>query len=105
VRRGNPNFQIFLPDEEPARSQTAKALAQFLVASVQREDGVDDSRGRTGILITLVNGTSVAEHPIARFLLDAGFQAAPLGFNVRRNLPTLPGRTPSASVTKEDGYA
>jgi ATP-dependent helicase Lhr and Lhr-like helicase len=105
LRRGNSNFQIILPDEEPARSQTAKALAEFLVTSVQREGGIDDSRGRTGMLITSVNGLSVAEHPMARFLLDAGFQSAPLGFNVRRNLPALPGRTPSSATTKEDGYA
>ena len=105
LRRGNSNFQIILPDEEPARSQTAKALAEFLVTSVQREGGIDDSRGRTGMLITSVNGLSAAEHPMARFLLDAGFQSAPLGFNVRRNLPVLPGRTPSPATTKEDGYA
>ena len=105
LRRGNPNLQILLPDEEPARSQTAKALAEFLVASVQREGGLDESRGRTGMLITSVNGTSVAEHPLARFLLDAGFQAAPLGFNVRRNLPPLPGRGVSGAVPKEDGHA
>jgi ATP-dependent Lhr-like helicase len=36
----------------------------------------------------------VAEHPLARFLLDAGFHAAPLGFNVRRGLPSLPGTLP-----------
>ena len=44
------------------------------------------------MLITTVNGTPVAEHPLARTLLDAGFQATPIGFNVRRNLPQLPGR-------------
>jgi ATP-dependent Lhr-like helicase len=105
LRRGNPNLQITLPEEEPARSQTGKALAEFFVASVQREGGIDESRGRMGMLITSVNGTPVAEHAMARFLLDAGFQAAPLGFNVRRNLPPLPGRTASAVATKEDGYA
>jgi len=43
------------------------------------------------LLITSVNGVNVAEHPLAKYLLDAGFQAAPLGFNVRRGLPSLPG--------------
>jgi ATP-dependent Lhr-like helicase len=103
LRRGNSNFQIMLPEEEPARSQTARALAEFLVASVQRD--AEESVNRAGMLITSVNGIAVAEHPMARFLLDAGFQAAPLGFNVRRNLPPLPGRTTSAMPTKEDGYA
>jgi ATP-dependent Lhr-like helicase len=51
------------------------------------------------MLITSVNGVPVAEHPLARFLLDAGFQAAPLGFNVRRGLPPLPG---TAAETRND---
>ena len=90
LRRGNPNVQVLLPEEEPQRSQTARALAESLVQHVQRGDN-PEGRGRTSMLITQVNGINVAEHPFARFLLDAGFQAAPLGFNVRRNLPALPG--------------
>jgi ATP-dependent Lhr-like helicase len=38
-----------------------------------------------------VNGTAVAEHWMARFLLDAGFAAGAMGFNVRRGLPPLAG--------------
>jgi ATP-dependent Lhr-like helicase len=91
LRRGNPSLQVLLPEEEPQRSQAARGLAEFLVQSVQREGGVDEARGRMGMLITQVNGLAVAEHPLARYLLDAGFQAAPMGFNVRRNLPALPG--------------
>jgi ATP-dependent Lhr-like helicase len=92
LRRGNPNVQVLLPEEEPQRSQAARTLAEFLVHQVQRADN-PEHRGRTSMLITQVNGVNVAQHPLARFLLDAGFQAAPLGFNVRRNLPPLPGRT------------
>jgi ATP-dependent helicase Lhr and Lhr-like helicase len=95
IRRGNPNLQILLPEEEPRRSQTARALAEFLVQHVRRGNN-PDGRGRSSMLITHVNGVPVAEHPLARFLLDAGFQAAPLGFNVRRNLPSLPGRAAEA---------
>ncbi len=90
MRRDNPNVQVLLPEEEPQRSQTARALAEFLVQYVQRGNN-PEGRGRTSMLITQVNGIPVAEHPLSRFLLDAGFQAAPLGFNVRRNLPPLPG--------------
>jgi len=36
---------------------------------------------------------------MARALLDAGFQAAPMGFNLRRNLPSLP----SISLTAQNG--
>jgi ATP-dependent Lhr-like helicase len=82
LRRGNPNIQVFLPEEDPARGQTAKALAEFLVERAQMEGGM---------LLTGVNGTLVAEHWTARVWLDAGFVAAPMGFNVRRALPALPG--------------
>ena len=83
LRRGNPNIQVFLPEEEPARGQSAKALAEFLVDRAQMEGGM---------LLTGVNGQSVHEHWMARTWLDAGFVAAPMGFNVRRALPALPGR-------------
>jgi ATP-dependent Lhr-like helicase len=83
LRRGNTNVQVFLPDEEPERTQMARALAEFLVANAQREEG-------TGLLVASINGTPVAEHWMARTLLDAGFHAAPMGFNVRRMLPSLP---------------
>jgi ATP-dependent Lhr-like helicase len=97
LRRGNPNVQVLLPEEEPARSQVARAVAEFLVQYVQRDTN-PEGRGRTSMLITAVNGVRVAEHPLARFLLDAGFQPAPLGFNVRRNLPALPGQRAEARV-------
>lgn len=89
LRRGNPNLQVFLPDEEPQRSQVATALAEFFVSRVQERS--DEGDTRAGMLISTINGTPVAEHPIAKFLLNAGFAAAPLGFNVRRMLPPLSG--------------
>jgi ATP-dependent Lhr-like helicase len=94
LRRGNPNLQVFLPEEEPQRSQSARALAEFLVGHVQLDS--TDRGERVGMLIASINGIPVAEHPMARILLDAGFQAAPMGFNVRRNLPPLHGRQSEA---------
>jgi len=88
LRRGNSNLQVFLPEEEPQRSQVARSLAEFLVSKVQDQE---DAQGRRGLLVANVNGVAVAEHPLARFLLDAGFAAGAMGFNVRRGLPPLPG--------------
>jgi ATP-dependent helicase Lhr and Lhr-like helicase len=88
LRRGNPNLQVFLPEEEPQRSQVARSLAEFLVGRVHDDE---DASGRGGMLIATINGVNVAEHWMARFLLDAGFAAGAMGFNVRRNLPPLPG--------------
>jgi ATP-dependent Lhr-like helicase len=86
LRRGNPNLQVILPEEEPGRSQVARALAEFFVALVQR----DEDRARGGMLIVQVNGVAVAESAMARALLDAGFSTGAMGFNVRRGLPALP---------------
>jgi ATP-dependent Lhr-like helicase len=88
LRRGNPNLQVFLPEEEPQRLQVARSLAEFLVRRVQL---IEDESGRGGMLIATVNGMAVAEHWMARVLLDAGFAAGAMGFNVRRGLPPLPG--------------
>jgi len=88
LRRGNPNVQVFLPEEEPQRSHVMRSLAEFLAGRVQADDEVN---GRAGMLIATLNGVGVAEHPMARALLDAGFAAGAMGFNLRRRLPPLPG--------------
>ncbi len=80
LRRGNANLQVFLPEEEPARGQAAKALAEFLVAKAQAEGGM---------LISTVNGVAVAEHWTAKAWLEAGFSAGAQGFNVRRVGPIV----------------
>ena len=82
MRRGNPNLQTFLPEEEPARGQAAKSLAEFLVGRAQMEGGM---------LLTSVNGVAVAEHWMARTWLESGMVAGAMGFNVRRQLAPVPG--------------
>jgi len=81
LRRGNPNLLVFLPPEEPERSQAAAGLAHFLCSR-----GQDRLRGAShqGVLITTINGQPVAAHPMARFLMDAGFHPGPLGMHLRR---------------------
>ena len=37
-----------------------------------------------GVLITTINGQPIAAHPMARFLMDAGFYPGPLGLHLRR---------------------
>jgi ATP-dependent Lhr-like helicase len=86
LRRGNPNIQVFLPEEEPQRGQVMRALARYFVVMAQMHES---ERTGAGMFVQTVNGVNVAEHPLARALLDAGFQAAPMGFNLRRNLPAF----------------
>jgi len=84
LRRGNPSIQVLLPDEEPARSQVAWILAETLVRAVKRDIESGELRERGGMLISHVNGIEVRKHPIATFLLNAGFRASPRGFNLQR---------------------
>jgi ATP-dependent helicase Lhr and Lhr-like helicase len=81
LRRNNPNVLVFLPGDEPERSQAAAGLAHFLCARGQERMRAG---GREGVLITTVNGQPVAAHPMAHFLMDAGFYAGPLGMHLRR---------------------
>jgi ATP-dependent Lhr-like helicase len=84
LRRANPSIQVLLPDEEPTRSQMARILTETLVKAVKRDIEAGELRERGGMLISHVNGIEVRKHPIATFLLDAGFRASPRGFNLQR---------------------
>ncbi len=81
LRRNNPNALVFLPADEPDRSKVASGLAQFLCTRGQERMRTG---GREGVLITTINGQPVSAHPMARFLMDAGFYAGPLGMHLRR---------------------
>ncbi len=91
MRRGNPHVQFFMPQEEPERSQVARDLAAHLAAQTQDEMRTGtEAQQRGGLLLATINGEPTHLHWMARILQDAGFQAAPMGFNVRRILPSLP---------------
>ena len=81
LKRGNPNLLVFLPAEEPERSRVAAGLAHFFCARGQDRMRASD---HGGALITTINGQPVAAHPMAHFLMDAGFHAGPLGMHLRR---------------------
>ena len=93
LRRGNPNLLVFLPAEEPERSQTAAGLAHFLCSRGQERMR---HSAHQGVLITTINGQPVAAHPMARFLMDAGFHPGPLGMHLRRIPLPLASRTPDS---------
>ncbi|MGH9591364.1 MAG: hypothetical protein ACRD25_13275, partial [Terracidiphilus sp.] len=81
LRRNNPNVLVFLPADEPDRSEASSGLAHFLCARGQERMR---SGGREGMLITTINGQPAMSHPMAHFLMDAGFYAGPLGMHLRR---------------------
>ena len=89
LKRGNPNLLIFLPAEEPERSQAAAGLAHFLSARGQERMRLSSHEG---VLITTINGQPAAAHFMAGFLMDAGFHPGPLGMHLRRiPLPIVHG--------------
>ncbi len=95
LRRGNPNLLVFLPIEEPERSQVAAGLAHFLCARGQERMRASNHQGA---LIATINGQPVAAHPMARFLMDAGFHPGPLGMHLRRIPLAVTHREPPAEL-------
>jgi ATP-dependent Lhr-like helicase len=79
---------IYLPADEPDRSTVARAVASAL-ASIAREG---DAR-RAGLLIAEINGSPAQAHPLVPFLLDAGFVASAMGYQIRRGQPRTFDRT------------
>ena len=79
ISRGARQLTVFLPEDEPGRSATARALAARLASLAS------DDEGRLALLIGDINGTPAAEHPLAEFLVDAGFSPSAMGFQMRRH--------------------
>jgi ATP-dependent Lhr-like helicase len=85
MRRGNPNIQVFLPEEEPQRSHVERAVAERLARRVH-DQRVEDGDERAGMLISTINGVPVAEHSLGKALQEAGFSAGATGFYMRRKV-------------------
>jgi ATP-dependent helicase Lhr and Lhr-like helicase len=83
LSRGARQLQVFLPDDEPARSTVARAVAERL-AEIARAGG---------LLIAEVNGGPSPEHPIAPYLIGAGFVPSAMGFMMRRAPAAVPSFT------------
>jgi ATP-dependent Lhr-like helicase len=79
ISRGTRQLSVFLPEDEPGRSTTARALS-FRLAALAREGG-----GSLSLLIGEINGAPAAEHPLAPFLIEAGFTRSAMGFQMRRH--------------------
>jgi len=79
ISRGARQLTVFLPEDDPARSIVARALAARL-ANLTRPD---DSR--MALLIGEINGIPASEHPLADYLIEAGFSPSAMGFQMRRH--------------------
>jgi ATP-dependent Lhr-like helicase len=80
LARGDRQLATWLPDSEPERSKAGGAIARVLIDRART--GGESPRG---MLIEEVDGLPTARHPIARYLVDAGFVAGALGLQARQN--------------------
>ena len=78
ISRGARQLLVFLPEDEPARSITARALAGKLAQMARAE------QGRLAILIAEINGIPTAEHPFGPYMIDAGFSPSAMGLQMRQ---------------------
>jgi ATP-dependent Lhr-like helicase len=80
LSRGARQLLVFLPEDEPARSTTARAVATKLAHMARAE------QGRLALLIGEINGIPTSEHPIASYLQEAGFSPSAMGFHMRQSV-------------------
>jgi ATP-dependent Lhr-like helicase len=75
LARGDRQLLTWLPDTEPERSRAARAIADVLIARAREGD-----ESPRGMLLEEIDGSRPAAHPLAPFLLEAGFIEGALGF-------------------------
>jgi len=71
ISRGARQLLAFLPDDEPAQSTTGRAVAKALA--------------RIGLLVHEINGAPAVDHPLAGYLVEAGFSPSAMGFQIRQS--------------------
>ncbi len=77
LTRGGRHIQVFLPEDEPDRSQIARALAARLRLLASAPE-------RGGLAIAEINGAPAEQHPLAIELREAGFLPSRSGFYLPR---------------------
>jgi ATP-dependent Lhr-like helicase len=75
----NPAMRVFLPADEPERSQTACHLAHKLADTAIRYQ----SR-RSGLLISTINDEPAMSHFLGSYLEENGFVSSAAGYQMRR---------------------
>lgn len=76
VSRGEKQFYLFLPEDEPVRSMVARQVAKTLAEIVH-------GGRRRALLINEVNEEPAARSPLATFLAEEGFVATAMGMQLR----------------------
>ena len=77
LARGDRVLHVWLPEAEPERSRTGRAIARALIDRAR--EPLDDAP--RGMLIEEINGGPPGVHALALYLVQAGFLAGPLGLH------------------------
>ncbi|HEY8551513.1 MAG TPA: DEAD/DEAH box helicase [Vicinamibacterales bacterium] len=94
ISRGGRQILTWLPDAEPDRSRTGRAIAERLALIAQEGEGREG-----GLLVAEVDGIPAADHPIAPFLIEAGFVRTAMGYQVPRSRAAAAGaRAPAVNA-------
>ena len=84
LSRGNPHLARLSCPPRNRNARRPPPASRIFCARADRN--VCASAATRVSLITTINGQPVAAHPMARFLMDAGFHPGPLGMHLRRIL-------------------
>jgi ATP-dependent Lhr-like helicase len=76
VSRGEKQFYVFLPEDQPARNAVAREVAKKLASLVQQGR-------RRALLIAEINNEPATRSPLASFLVEEGFVSTGLGLQLR----------------------
>jgi ATP-dependent Lhr-like helicase len=85
ISRGEKQLYLFLPEDEPLRSMVGREVARQLAALVQ-------DRTRRAMLIAEINDEPASRSPMAPFLVEHGFAATGLGYQLRAVQPSSQSR-------------
>src|SRR5580704_10887896 len=96
LRRRNPAIQVFLPENEPERTQFAGELSKNLAELAIRRQG-----RRSGLLISDINNEPARDHFLARFLEESGFTPSAFGYQMRRITAMVPSQEDATNDTTE----
>ena len=77
--RGGRRLSAFLPEADPERTMVARAVSRRLFELATAQEGQ-----RRGVLVAEVNGGAAGDHPVAPFLLEAGYARGAAGLQAVR---------------------
>jgi ATP-dependent Lhr-like helicase len=100
LARGDRLLTTFLPDAEPDRSKTGRAIARVLITRAR--SGVDAPRG---MLLEEIDGLPPSAHALAPYLAEAGFVSGAQGMQATygsRRSPLVGRQTEVASRDKDE---